>query len=80
MRRIGGHGQEAAAKQTLRPLLLDENVLVISTFELNKIASLTYGDLVCDDIFEFIETIISKPLQFTPLALHKTLVLEELPI
>ena len=75
MRRIVGRGQEAAAKQTLRPLLLDENVLVISTFELNKIASLTYGDLVCDDIFEFIETIISKPLQFTPLALHKTLVL-----
>lgn len=55
-------------------LLLDEQVLVISTFELNKVASLTYNEIVCDDLFEVMEVILAHPLRQTPLALTKTLV------
>jgi len=62
------------AEKELRPLLFDDGVQVLSSFELNKIASLTYGDLVCDEIFELIEQIISQPLNVTPLTLQKTLV------
>ena len=62
------------AEKELRPLLLDEGCQVLSTFELNKLASLTYGDLVCDDIFEFIEKIVAHPLEYTPLTVQKTLV------
>jgi hypothetical protein len=66
--------QESQAEKELKVLLLDEGTHVISTFELNRIASLTYGDLVCDEIFEIIELVVSRPMNFTTLALHKTLV------
>jgi hypothetical protein len=62
------------AEKEIGPLLLDECVQVLSTFELNKIASLTYGDIVCDDIFELIEKIVSRPLNYTPHTIQKTLV------
>jgi hypothetical protein len=62
------------AEKQLRPLLSDEAIHVLSTFELNQIASLTFNDLVCDEIFELIEKICSKPLGHTPLTIQKTLV------
>lgn len=71
---FGGAQDVSQAEKELRPLLLDEGCQVLSSFELNKIASLTYGDLVCDDIFELIEKIVAHPLEYTPLTLQKTLV------
>ena len=65
-------GSEAQVK--LSDLLLDEVIQVISSFELNQIASLTYGELVCDEIFEFLEEILSHPLDHSPLCLQKALV------
>jgi len=62
------------AEKELRPLLLDEGCQVLSSFELNKFASLTYGDVVCDDMFEFMENIVAQPLNYTPLTVQKTLV------
>lgn len=62
------------AEKELGPLLLDDGCQVLSTFELNKIASLTYGEIVCDDIFELIEKIVSQPLDFSPVTIQKTLV------
>eukprot|EP00934_Nitzschia_sp_Nitz4_P002743 Nitzschia sp. Nitz4//scaffold119_size111653//109730//111403//NITZ4_004215-RA/size111653-processed-gene-0.178-mRNA-1//1//CDS//3329533911//2733//frame0 len=62
------------AEQELRPLLMNEGCQVLSTFDLNKVASLTYGDAVCDDIFEMIESILAQPLNYTPLTIHKALV------
>lgn len=62
------------AERELRPLLLDDGVQVMSSFELNKVASLTYGDLVCDEMFELIEKIVAQPLNFSPLTVQKTLV------
>lgn len=74
MRRIFGASQESQdANRVKRELIMDERVLVISTFELYKVASLTYNELVCDDIFEMIEIIIAQPLRHTALALSKTL-------
>lgn len=73
MRRIFiGRQQDNETERVRRLLLLDEQVLVISTFELNKVASLTYNELVCDDLFEVIEKIVAQPMRSTPLALHKT--------
>jgi ENTH domain len=66
-------GQTTAEKQ-LRPLLFDEAVHVLSTFELNQMASLTYNDVTCDDMFELIRKICSKPLEHTPLSIQKALV------
>jgi len=62
------------AEKQLRPILCDENIKVLSTFELNQVASLTYNDVTCDGIFEFIQQICSKPLDYTPLTLQKTLI------
>jgi hypothetical protein len=66
-------GMTTAEKQ-LRPLLFDEAVHVLSTFELNQMASLTYNDVTCDDMFELIRRICSKPLEHTPLSIQKALV------
>lgn len=66
-------GSEAHVK--LSNLLLDEVTQVISSFELNQIASLTYGDLVCDEIFEFLEEILAHPIDHSPLCLQKALVI-----
>ena len=65
-------GSEAKIK--LADLLLDEICQVISSFELNQIASLTYGDMVCDEIFEMLEEVMSHPLDHSPLTLQKSLV------
>jgi hypothetical protein len=69
----GGRKKGSPAEEQLNALLLDDYTQLINTFELNKIASLTYGDLVCDEIFEVLEKIISKPLDKTPVTLLKTL-------
>ena len=73
MRILAGR-QENEAERIRKNLLLDEGVLVITTFELNKVASLTYNEIVCDELFEVVEKIIAFPARFTPLCLHKTLV------
>ena len=69
-----GAQQETQAEKQLKPILLAESIHVLSSFELNQIASLSYGDLVCDEIFEMMEKMFSKPLEYTPLTLQKSLV------
>lgn len=36
-------------------LLLDDNVKIIASFDLNRVASLTYNNDTCFEIFELIE-------------------------
>jgi hypothetical protein len=62
------------AEKQLRPILFDEGIQVLSNFELNQVASLTYNDMTLDGIFELIERVCSKPLDHTPLTIQKTLV------
>ena len=62
------------AERELQPLLVNEGIQVLSSFEMNKVASLTYSDIVCDEIFELIEKIVSQPLDFSCLTIEKTLV------
>mmetsp|Transcript_17429 Transcript_17429/g.35785 ORF Transcript_17429/g.35785 Transcript_17429/m.35785 type:complete len:153 (-) Transcript_17429:4049-4507(-) len=62
------------AEKQLRPVLFDEGLQVLSNFEMNQVASLTYHDLSCDGIFELIESIISRPLDHTILAIQKSLI------
>ena len=63
------------AQRQLAELVLDEFVQVVSSFELNQIASLTYGEMVCDEIFEMLEEVLAHPLDHSPLCLQKALVI-----
>jgi len=78
-------GRSAQARQTdamLRGLILDEEVMVITSFDLNKVATLTYhessmmttGDDLCELIFEVLASVLSQPARCTPLTLEKALV------
>lgn len=67
--------QISQAARELKPLIFEESCQVLSSFELNKIASLTFGDIVCDEIFELSEQVVSRPLDHTPLTIQKTLVM-----
>jgi hypothetical protein len=69
------HLQGNDTEQKLAALLHDDAVQIISSFELNQIASLTYGMSVCDQIFEILLSILSHPLSYSPLTLQKTLVM-----
>ena len=62
------------AQRQMNDILTNESLHVLSTFELNRIASLTYGDDVCEEIFEMLEQIQSKPMEHTPLTVQKSLV------
>mmetsp|Transcript_11510 Transcript_11510/g.21513 ORF Transcript_11510/g.21513 Transcript_11510/m.21513 type:complete len:551 (+) Transcript_11510:787-2439(+) len=59
----------------LSQMLFDDNATVLTTFDLNRIASFTFGDVVCGEIFDVLEYTLRNPLEFTVLSLHKTLVL-----
>ena len=65
---------ETPAERQVKTLLVDDGIQVLSSFELNKVASLTYGDIVCDQIFEMIEEIVAQPMNHTPLSVQKALV------
>ena len=56
-------------------MLYDDDVNVLTTFDMNRIASYTFGELVCGEIFDVFEYSLRNPLEFTVLSLHKTLVL-----
>jgi hypothetical protein len=62
------------AEKQLRPILFDEGIQVLSNFELNQVASLTYNDMTLDGIFELIGRVCSRPLDHTPLTIQKSLV------
>ncbi|VEU42632.1 unnamed protein product [Pseudo-nitzschia multistriata] len=66
--------QKTPAEKQLRPILFDESIQVLSNFELNQVASLTYNDLTCDGIFELIEGICNSPLDHTCLTIQKALI------
>jgi len=42
------------AERVVAPYLFDDSVKVMSSFEMNKIASLTYGEKCCEDIFDLL--------------------------
>jgi hypothetical protein len=62
-------------EQRLASLLHDDSVQIISSFELNQVASLTYGAMVCDKIFEILQSILAHPVSYSVLTLQKALVL-----
>ena len=66
--------QPTPAQKQLGQLIFDESIHVISSFELNRIASLTYGELVCDEIFEMLEQVQASPMEHSILAVQKSLV------
>ena len=62
------------AQRVLVSLLFEDSVQIISSFDLNKIASLTYSDDVRDELFEVFRETLERPTDYTVLTLQKTLV------
>lgn len=69
------------AEQKLAALLYDDNIQVISSLELNQIASYTYHETsmagskdLCEKILDMLEAVLSKPLDHSILTMQKTLV------
>jgi hypothetical protein len=72
------------AEKQLAELLFDDNLQVISSLELNQMASYTYHERsmagskdLCEKILDMLEAVLSKPLEHSTLTLHKTLVVLE---
>lgn len=70
------------AEKQLAELLYEDNVQVISSLELNQMASYTYHERplvagqkdLCEKILDMIEAVLSKPMDHSTLTVHKTLV------
>ena len=62
------------AQRVLVSLLFEDSVQIISSFDLNKIASLTYSDDVRDELFDVFRETLERPTDYTVLTLQKTLV------
>lgn len=62
-------------QRILASMIYDDEVEVLTTFDMNRIATLTFGDEVCGEIFDVLEYTLRHPIEFTVLTLHKTLVL-----
>ena len=56
-------------------MLYDDDVNVLTTFDMNRIASYTFGESIRGEIFDVLENTLRNPLEFTVLSLHKSLVL-----
>jgi len=62
-------------ERKLAEILLNDDVQLLSSFELNQMASLSYGDEVCDEMFEMFEEVLANKLKYTPLTMQKALVI-----
>jgi len=56
-------------------MLYDDDVNVLTTFDMNRVASYTFGETICGEIFDLLEHTLRNPQEFTVLSLHKVLVL-----
>mmetsp|Transcript_13697 Transcript_13697/g.19581 ORF Transcript_13697/g.19581 Transcript_13697/m.19581 type:complete len:562 (-) Transcript_13697:404-2089(-) len=65
------------AQRTVTRYLYDDDANVLTTFDMNKIASLTYSEETCGEIFDLLEHTLAKVMDFTMLTIQKTLVLIE---
>ena len=82
-----GRVQSAQARDTterLTSLLLDDEIQVISSLELNQFATLTYhvdastnGDDLCEVLLQTLANILSKPTVYSTLTLLKSLVVTQ---
>ena len=73
--------QGTEAEKKLAELLYDDNIQVISSLELNQIASYTYhetsiagGKDLCEKLLDMLEAVLSKPVDHSTLTIQKALV------
>jgi len=62
------------AQKVLVSLLFEDRVQIISTFDMNRVASLTYCDDTEDEIFDVFRETLARPTDYTVLTLQKTLI------
>lgn len=65
------------AQRLLQHFLYDDDTQVLTTFDTNRIASLTYGESVCGEIFELLDYTITEITESSTLSIHKSLILME---
>ena len=68
-------------EKKLAELMYDDNIQVISSLELNQIASYTYhetsiagGKDLCEKILDMLEAVLAKPVDHSTLTVHKALI------
>mmetsp|Transcript_30787 Transcript_30787/g.46701 ORF Transcript_30787/g.46701 Transcript_30787/m.46701 type:complete len:551 (-) Transcript_30787:63-1715(-) len=71
--RIANEGTEA--EKRLSSLLFDDHMHVLSSFEMNSIASLSYEDETCEQIFDLLEEVMGHPIDHPVLAVEKSIAL-----
>jgi ENTH domain len=71
----GGKSGPTPAQKQVGEVLFNDSLHVLSSFELNRIASLTYGEMVCDEIFEMLEEVQRRPMEHSVLTVQKSLVI-----
>jgi len=69
--KIENDGTEA--ERRLSTMLFDEDMHALSTFEMNRIASLSYENETCEQLFDLIIEVVSQPEEHPLLAIQKTL-------
>ena len=69
------HQFNTSTQTFLMNLIFNEQTQVLTTFDMNQIASFTFNSKVCTEIFECIDYALTHPIEFTVLSLTKTLVL-----
>jgi ENTH domain len=69
------HSEGTETEKRLASLLFDETIQVMSTFEMNQIASLSYGDEPCEQIFDLLTEVMAHPMEFSVLSVEKALVI-----
>jgi hypothetical protein len=69
------HKDGTETEKRLANLLFDDALQVLSTFDMNQIASLSYGDEPCEQIFDLLGEVMAHPMEFTVLAVQKSLVI-----
>jgi len=69
-RNNGSEGQRIVAYY-----VFNDGIQIMNTFEMNRFASLTYGERVCTEIYDMLESVLNMPEEFSILTLQKVLTL-----
>lgn len=69
------HKDGTETEKRLANLLFEDALQVLSTFDMNQIASLSYGDEPCEQIFDLLGEVMAHPMEFSVLAVQKSLVI-----
>jgi hypothetical protein len=68
-------GSSSEVEWLLATYILDDGNPILSTLDMNRLASYTYGEVVREQLFERLETLLKRPESVSVLSLQKSLCL-----